>query len=501
MTYLFLLQILLLVAMIVLMKMSWLEPIPLYVLPWAVVAVGLALPILEFVDGVFSFESLAVLSVSIWLFVAGALLRRGMVAPDNPAPKDATVAYNALISVVLNVAALAYLGAALLEIQQRGISNSLLALDFQGIRELHWDEFYAGDKSVAAYVLSVTRPFAVLSVLSLPLHWQAGGRRQPFLSAGVIIGVLAWGGLLIETAAVGGRSLITYTTIGAIYGAVFAYTNGVLIPSPGVLLRPRVLLRIVGFTLLGLAAGYVLFVWFPSLRSRFLSSFGTVEFNSYLMASVGARLGPLGDVLVDVLGQDIAFYLIRFGGYVIIPTPMLTTFFEFSDFTNWYYLGSFNFPALYRIVDILYDLGNTQLPVRERIAAVLLSAGRTSLNPWATGIRDLLLDFGVAGSMVLVFVFGVLAQHLYMRTVRFPTFENRLLQSLVALLTVLFVFFNGTRQSFMLLPMLLILGMMVVARLRSRTASRYGRLVGGQSLPPSSPGVADDSGPERNYGD
>ena len=93
--------------------------------------------------------------------------------------------------------------------------------------------------------------------------------------------------------------------------------------------------------------------------------------------------------------------------YFSHPIVKYTFFTENSDLGSWHAGGGYNFPIIGRVVSIFQKHKTGRAFIRDKIAEISTSHGYTP-NPWSTGIRDIVIDFGYFGSIIFMFFFLVI---------------------------------------------------------------------------------------------
>ena len=79
--------------------------------------------------------------------------------------------------------------------------------------------------------------------------------------------------------------------------------------------------------------------------------------------------------------------------------------------------------------------------IRARLALESTRFGYAG-NPWATGVRDLVIDFGYSGMAFMMFVFGYLAQSVYDLARASRSLEWMVLAALLGPIVFVFAFFS-----------------------------------------------------------
>lgn len=258
------------------------------------------------------------------------------------------------------------------------------------LRQAHWDEFEGGEKSWIMAVTSVTRPFSVLAAMSLPFLI----RSRILLALGSVLAALT---LFMESLTTGGRFVACMVAFLMVYTAI-----GVIIANHGMNSSVVVLHRIFSFRAKVLLAvlvvvAFVITALFPYLRNPDVDTNVDQYIRFLYCASVSNdHIGTLGRTLIYGLG------------YVGDPVAKLTFFLEHTNIDQWYANGMYSFPVVMGPINNAFGESISWLDLRRAIAAELIQANFPT-NPWSTGVRDLIVDFGMGGATVATCVFGFIS--------------------------------------------------------------------------------------------
>ena len=202
---------------------------------------------------------------------------------------------------------------------------------------------------------------------------------------------------------------------------------------------------------------YVFMVWFPKARNPLLVN----NFDTYLSYVAQASLSPSAKHLAAVVSNDTILPFYFSASYFATPIPTLTFYFENTDFTHWFYAGAYNFPLFIKPIELLTSQKASWLDIRYRIAGPLTTQGFAD-NPWATGFRDLVIDFGVGGSVIFLFIFGFLCQTVYISAFRRPKIEMVFLMSQIVGIAAFLGFYSSFYLGFVMYPIIVIILIMIV---------------------------------------
>jgi hypothetical protein len=253
--------------------------------------------------------------------------------------------------------------------------------------------------------------------------------RQRLLAA---VGMLAVFVLALDSALVGGRMMLAYVVLGCAYARLHCVPPRRLSDW-----RPRdVILLGVALAALG-GLGFLMMVVFPAVR------------NPDLVGDVDLFLGLLHDARLSdwVLAANDHFpagglAVFAFASsYISQPIVKYSFFLENSDIESWLTLGAYNFPLVSKAWSMLSAGANEWAEIRERLALVSAPFGYGE-NPWSTGVRDLVIDFGFWGMPLAMFVFGAVWQYLYLRASESSSAEWRIALALAGPMAFFLAFFS-----------------------------------------------------------
>jgi len=260
------------------------------------------------------------------------------------------------------------------------------------IRSAHWDKLYLGTSSVRDRVVAITKPFAFIFIIASSYYYV--NKKYYAISFSLLILFFIVFGGVVQSA---GRFEIVFILSCIIYYAILiGYHHKI-----GV--KRKILFGII-ILLLGV---YILIIFSiqrnPDLVSNELYYLGRLD-NAQFSDYVEYLYSNLGIVWVKVLAYNLSYFE--------SPIPKFDLFLRESEIFSYYYMGQYNFPHFYKIFNLIGGGGNEWPEIRLRIAD-FLSSYDLSTNPWSTGYRDLIIDFGIYGSAVFCFLFGYLSQGLF----------------------------------------------------------------------------------------
>lgn len=417
-----------------------LEPIFLFTLSWVVsTALLLAGPV-EYVS-VLGVVPGVILIGGVASFVVGGLAARrrrkivgGRLIDTELADSIGPTRLDCLIGVI----AIVYACDIFLEWLSSGL---FVALGDSGIysqlREQHWDSLMKGQKGVRELTRTVGRAAGIFITVSMPGYMRADvtGRRRFLLLCGLVAGT----GILLDSLGVAGRFIPAFVALATVYAAVIGLERSRGFPIKLRYIFAKVRTKYGALTVIGLAiVAYGLLVWFPVARNPYLLD----NFDLYLYHVSGGSISPNLEWIAELFGEKLVYVSAYSSSYFSSPIVYFNLFYERGDIANWYELGAYNFPILSKAGDIITGQTIGWVDIRERLADVSAGWGMGA-NPWATGIRDFIIDFGNAGTMVALFAYGYLAQSAYRSALRTSRTDVNCITSMVSVTCIVFAYLSA----------------------------------------------------------
>lgn len=280
--------------------------------------------------------------------------------------------------------------------------------------------------------------------------------KKDFLISKIIL-IIAAVIFFIEAVLTGTRFILSFSILVFIMGCSIYFKSKLKFIS---LKRSNVVIYIFAFIFL-----FYSFIIFPVARNPVVaqSTYYAMnrhhesEFGSYVEASKNSTLFNWLPIF--------AFST----SYISHPYAKFTFFSENNLFGDYGY-GAYNFPIIER-VGILLDLNDTskRSEIREKIASISRDSGYTR-NPWSTGIRDLILDFGLLGSLIFMFLYGCTAQYFYERSLKSSNPFYIIGGSFVLASCILFPFLSPFGLNSFINPLLILIVIYYLSKLRFRNA-------------------------------
>lgn len=201
-------------------------------------------------------------------------------------------------------------------------------------------------------------------------------------------------------------------------------------------------------------------VWFPVARNPDLLN----NYDYYLDYSSKASLSTEARSLGYNVGSRIMLPLYFGLSYFVTPIPTMTFYFNYTDFTEWNYLGAYNFPILSKLINLYFEEPYSWLQIRGKLSVPLVQMGYSD-NPWATGIRDLIIDFGIWGTLLFITMFGYFAQYYFFGTLEKFSMEKVLILTLIEITIITFGFFGSLFSGYLQYSIILIIVIMTLKKL------------------------------------
>lgn len=148
-----------------------------------------------------------------------------------------------------------------------------------------------------------------------------------------------------------------------------------------------------------------------------------VQRNPELPYAVAAYLSWLADAEIASWVYEIAeipglswFPVLAYSSsYFSGSLDKLSFFVSYTEVGDWYTLGLYNLPIISQIGSALGFTDYYWVEIRQSIAGTMNYVGLAG-NPWATGLRDFVIDFGSFGAVVVIALVGMALQACYVRS-------------------------------------------------------------------------------------
>lgn len=419
-------------ALCSLCKARYYEPPKIFLFPWIGSSLLLLANLITY-DRIFQLHSFLTLTAGICCFVLGAVgYRVTHMATALPERTPVLYYFSPLIVKILLIGALVYSLFELTGMAQFLQSGGFSRHTLEGLRAAHWERYAQTTGPFLERIpKSVGRACAMLLAAGAPIFWFS--RRPGLLGSSIFLLILLVGEDLLEA----GRAITAsvFLTLGYTWllvkpesrqaaGAAFRY-----IKKPS---RRSLALGV----LLGVCMVYYLFIYFPQTRNRNLVG----NLNQYLGFKHKAKISEWVMEASQTPGLEWLPYLAHATAYGSMPIVKYTFFTDVVEVQNWHYGGLYNLRPLAKVQQG-FTGQDPWKSIRRRIAVGSQSHGYNP-NPWATGIRDLVIDFDSFGMMLVLLGLGFLFQFLYQKAIRSHSAEWMMLASQIALACFTFAFIS-----------------------------------------------------------
>lgn len=378
------------------------SPIKMFLYGWLLVEGAYAAYLVKYATELHYFSILLVIVSKIAFVVGGLFANRSHLrcemAVSEPLKFDQFDRIILINVVILAVIYSFFVARSTLDVGAN-LFNYLRGDALSDIRNQRWSDFYNGIIVISPLRALGSFSSFVLAVL-LPYFFRS---KYYFL---VVISLLSCIVIAMEGLLAAGRFSIAILIVMIGMGIVDSYSRY----SFKALFNFRTC--VIGFVLVA----YFLVV-FPAQR------------NPYLSSSVQHYLSWLSDAEISewVVNSSESFLLgwlpifAYSTSYFSGSLDKLNYFLISTNVTTWYECGYYNFPFLSQISSFFGIGENRWFEIRNSIASLMELAG-LSPNPWATGVRDFVIDFGLIGCVLAFGILGVVFQYLFERGRRSHSF-------------------------------------------------------------------------------
>jgi hypothetical protein len=405
------------------LRASYLEPPVIFLGAWSIIVAFLLAGLVTY-DRVLSVKSCVFLIASIAAFVVGAVAARTIWRPRSDAVRPgSTGVLSAATGWFLIAGSLVYLLLQVWDLRQFLAAGGFAAMSLSEVRE----EFL-GEATVALSPFGVAKAIARATALMLAAGVPALIRmRRKWLA---YFGVVSAVALLSESILAGGRIVLAYAALSMIY----MHLHAAQAAGETVVLRARRLFAL-GTIVIGMFYG--LLVVFPAARNPDLVDRTDLFLGFVHNAQVSTWVWKVSDSEAFASLPVFAFA----STYLTQPVVKYTFFLEESDVEDWHLHGAYNFPIPAKVISLATGRPSSWVAIRADLAEISEQRGYSG-NPWATGIRDLSIDFGVWGTMIALFLIGAGCQWLYEVSVSSRMLEWRIACALAAPVSFFLAFFS-----------------------------------------------------------
>ncbi len=402
---------------------SLLEPANAFLASWFLLMFFFLLNLVVY-DRIFVAESFLSLLAAIALFVLGTIAARSPVKHVHD--KRIELEFSATSIRCLVSATLLYVAIQGWEVIDFLRLGGFSAVSLVELRVEHIDAYLSGQVTGVGVLKAFARVCATIVAVAAPIF--SSKRRFGLLAlSGLCVTMLA-----AESVLQGGRTLLGYIFLAIIYMYLLIVGRN---DGENMLRRRWKGLSITAALLVVFV--YVMLIYVPAVRNPDLAS--NVGF--FLGRVHNADLSDWVYASSSIPGLEGLSIFAYASSYITQPIVKYSFFIENTKIESWYTLGTYNFPFVAKVVAVFTGDMNEWSVIRARLAVESTRFGYAG-NPWATGIRDLVIDFGYFGMAAVMFLFGYLGQKAFERARASGSAEWVVLAALLGPVYFLFAFFS-----------------------------------------------------------
>lgn len=393
-------------------RVKAIEPGKLMLLGWVPGLVLLSSGVIVY-HQTFTFETFMLIAMSLVFFTVGAaigtnVIRAGAVTEAQRAQLSGGTTINPFIKMTLIVLSLIYV--AIMTYETATSPASFLRQGLGGLgsareTQLALKSAESGDVGLLGLIKAISRSGAIYLVLCVLLMTA---KRENALRGIIIVSMIMFA---LEGLSTGGRSNIVFMAVFLAIAYALKRSRVSIGRQKNIIFKlGRSPIKIWHVGLGGLLA-YFTFVIFPASRNAHKIGLLDRYLNFRHPSEFGAWVGALPDAGI---GGSLKFFF--YGtGYFSHSITKLDFFIENDIITQSYSFGFFNLKILVRLASIANEgLFFRWLQMRRNIGEVLAHNSMSS-NPWSPLLRDLIIDFGLVGCVIVMFFLGLTFQYLFRR--------------------------------------------------------------------------------------
>jgi hypothetical protein len=407
--------------------MPIIAPGRLFIIPWLLSTILIISNIIHF-DDVFSFRTFISLSFALIAFVVGAILSKSFFHNRKVHIEIEELHIGQLSSFTILFFSIVYI---ILSGEDTISSfiNGKIHLNLNELRQDHWEEHENSDVSVLGVIKSIGRSTTLLLAIFYIIIYDS--LKYKYVK---IIALIALSFLMLETLMEAGRSLIVYSIFCMFYIRILMKFRK-NIKRKYISKRQKIIIGL--SSVIGI---YLLLGVFPFMRNSKIS----MDLNKWLAFKHEARIS---DKILSLPDKSKVFsgvpYLVYGSSYFSLPIVKYNFFVEEGEVHKWYRSGGFNFSIVSKLMGTKEALKETRNQI-----AILSSKEKYNPNPWATALRDFVIDFGLLGGIFLFFAIGIIFQAVFEYAVRTKHIEVIMLIALCALSTMLLPYSSPFRITY-----------------------------------------------------
>ena len=318
-------------------------------------------------------------------------------------------------------------------------------------REQHWEQAESRSHTPVTLAMAVTRPCAIFLAFSLAVYWQ---QKSPMTFASLA----SIGLLVVEGFSVGGRSFMAYAIIGSFFTAVLlADRRYPWIFRSSYILNLMISWRTYAVSLAFFTIFYGFFVLFPVARNPRIVQHLDQYVHFHL--GTGTHISPRIDRLSKSLNRSELRFFAYESRYLSSPLMRMNYLMNETDAKTWFFLGGNNFTLFSKLVNLVFQREGYSLKEVKKKIEVSQPYGQ---NPWICGLMDVVVDFGVIGSIVFMVLFGWLSTCLYDSMMSTGDQERFVIQALLCICIVSFPFTSRFPSNVITLTSLMAVGLIAI---------------------------------------
>ena len=260
----------------------------------------------------------------------------------------------------------------------------------KSIRGARWQIFFSKATEVSP-LRSLTTTSCMIAATLFPF---ARKYRHNFL---LFVSSVSAAVLVIQSFLSAGRFLFGLLVLSIVVSTAFVYGGD---------LRRR-LVTMPRFFVGGSIAFYFLII-FPTLRNPDLALVVERSIQWITDAELAGWVKRIGEHPEMAWIKILAYSSSYFSGSL----DKLNYFVTETDVMSWYKLGLYNVTQISQLLGTVVDGITPWQQARMDIANLMRQEG-WSLNPWATGVRDLGIDFGIVGATAVMGLLGYVCQKIF----------------------------------------------------------------------------------------
>ena len=410
------------------------EPMKVFIIPWIIMLTLIASGLVWY-DKIFNITTFFATILSVLAFYSGALLKRCTYkASLNTRSKIEIKTFSNFNLAVIILGTILYFIFVLIDLKAIFTGIGLSDISLQLFYKKHWAQYHDAEKDVFVVIKNISEVCALLVGMSLSVfHKNKNNKIFIFIS------LIAWFSIISSAMLEGTRFMIAVLFVSSayIYVLVNNTNSNIVDGSAQVKSSSNKGMKKIYFRASVIFVIISLFIIYPAVRKPELAENVNQSLNRHHNSELGGWVSDVSNI--KGLGWLPVF---AFGtSYLSHPIVKYTFFTNVSDIEDWYMWGAYNFPIYSRVKSIFKDDVSGRKDARQKIAEISKEYGYTT-NPWATGIRDLVIDFGYIGTIIFLFLFGYFSQYVYQKSLLKRESEWLLINTITIVSCAIFAFLS-----------------------------------------------------------